>query len=91
MADSEEREFYERFGDFLHENPEAEDALRAWWRRAAMQALAEGCAANGSTSSSNLGRADEGVFGKRAAGAAPGIHTAESKEPRREHPRQGLM
>lgn len=36
----EERELYGRFADILHEYPEAEDALRAWRRRQAMQALA---------------------------------------------------
>ena len=36
MAD--EDDLYEVFGDFLHEVPEAEDALRAWRRKKALEA-----------------------------------------------------
>jgi hypothetical protein len=32
-------DLYERFGDILHETPEAEDALRAWRDRQAREAI----------------------------------------------------
>lgn len=35
----DDKELYERFGDILHEMPEAEDALRAWRDRQAIAAI----------------------------------------------------
>lgn len=36
---SDDRELYERFGDYLHEEPAAADALRLWRDKQAREAI----------------------------------------------------